>query len=40
MYFVSTKKMVKGNHEYWIDGTTSAIKDLKSLLGNNAVKQR
>ena len=40
MYFVSTKKMVKGNHEYWIDGTTSAIKDLKNLLGNNAVKQR
>lgn len=40
MYFLSTKKMIKGNREFWINGTDKAFKELQKLLGKNAVKQR
>ena len=40
MYFLSTKKMIKGNCEFWINGTDKAFKELQKLLGKNAVKQR
>ena len=40
MYFLSTKKMIKGNREFWINGSDKAFKALQKLLGKNAVKQR
>lgn len=40
MYFASTKKMVKGNREFWIDGSEEVMTNLQSLLGKNSIKQR
>lgn len=40
MYFLSTKKMVKGNREFWIDGSPEVFAELQNLLGKRAVKQR
>lgn len=40
MYFLSTKKMVKGNKEFWIDGSKQVFEELQNLLGKQAVKQR
>ena len=40
MYFLSTKKMVKGNKEFWIDGSPEVFAELQNLLGKRAVKQR
>ena len=40
MYFARTKKMVKGNSEFWINGKKEAFKALQNLLGKNSVKQR
>ena len=40
MYFLGTKKMIKGNREFWIDGSNKAFKALQKLLGKNSIKQR
>ena len=40
MYFSGTRKMVRGNREFWIDGSAAAFKDLQRLLGKKSVKQR
>ena len=40
MYFMSSKKMIKGNREFWIDGSETVVNNLKNLLGKNSIKQR
>lgn len=40
MYFLSSKKMVRGNKEFWIDGSKQVFSELQNLLGKRAVKQR
>lgn len=40
MYFTRTKKMIKGNREFWVDGSKTVFEELQKLLGENAVKQR
>ncbi len=40
MYFLSNRKMIRGNKEFWIDGSEQAVKDLQNLLGKKSIKQR
>ena len=40
MYFMSSKKMIKGNREFWIDGSETVVNNLRNLLGKNSIKQR
>lgn len=32
--------MIKGNREFWIDGSETVVNNLKNLLGKNSIKQR
>ena len=40
MYFASSRKMIRSNREFWIDGTPAAFNSLQQILGKKSVKQR
>ena len=38
MYFYGTKKLIKNEKYYWLDGSAEAEEEIRALLGNDSLK--